>query len=141
MYTINKISDLMEEKGLKQKDLTDYLGINKNVYTGWKSGRIKSYTKYLPQIAEFLDVSVDYLLGNTSTKKSPDSENQGIEVSSDVAKHMERIMKELEQEEALMFDGEPLDEESLELIRASLKNAYAIAMAKKPIKKGSEKKK
>lgn len=114
------------------------LGISGGSVTKWKNGSAPRDTT-LQSIAEYFGVSPDYF--TEDTKKSPDSENQGIEVSSDVAKHMERIMKELEQEEALMFDGEPLDEESLELIRASLKNAYAIAMAKKPIKKGSEKKK
>ena len=75
MCTINKITEIMEEKGFNQKDLTDYLGIHKNVYTGWKSGRIKSYKKYLPQIAAFLDVSVDYLLGMEEKKEKTTQED------------------------------------------------------------------
>lgn len=64
MSTIDNILSLMKAKGKKQKDLTDYLGITKNAFTDWKSGRIKSYTKYLPQIATFLGVTVDELLGD-----------------------------------------------------------------------------
>lgn len=64
MRILNNISRLLEEKGLKQKDLTDFLGISKNCFTDWKSGKSSSYNKYLPQIAEFLGVSVDYLIGN-----------------------------------------------------------------------------
>ncbi len=63
MSTIDKICELLKAQGKKQKDLTDYIGVSKNHFTDWKSGRIKSYTKYLPQISEFLNVSVDYLLG------------------------------------------------------------------------------
>lgn len=63
MSVLNKICDLLEKQGKKQKDLTDFLGISKNAFTDWKSGRIKSYTKHLPKIAEFLGVSTDYLLG------------------------------------------------------------------------------
>ena len=39
--------------------------------TGWKNGNNNSYMKYLPKIAEFFGVSVDYLLG----KETPASEN------------------------------------------------------------------
>lgn len=63
MNTINKILELLKQQGKKQKDLTDYLGVSKNLFTDWKSGRIKSYQKYLPQIADYLECSVDYLLG------------------------------------------------------------------------------
>ena len=69
MSTIDRICELLKMQGKKQKDLTDFIGISKNYFTDWKSGRIKSYTKYLPQIAEFFDVSVDYLLGNDTKKK------------------------------------------------------------------------
>lgn len=68
LSTLDKITNLLKEQGKKQKDLTDFLGISKNAFTDWKSGRIKSYNKHLPQIAEFLDVSVDYLVGKTDKK-------------------------------------------------------------------------
>ena len=38
--------------------------------TGWKSGCCTSYMKHLPKIAEFLNVSVDYLLGNEKHKNA-----------------------------------------------------------------------
>ena len=60
---LNKILLLLEEKRLDQRDLSDYLGLSKNTMTGWKNGNNKSYMKHLPKIAEFFDVSVDYLLG------------------------------------------------------------------------------
>lgn len=69
MDTLDKISALLKEQGKTQKELTDYLGLTKNAYTSWKSGTNKSYLKHLPQIAEFFDVSVDYLLGKTEIRK------------------------------------------------------------------------
>lgn len=68
---LDRIVDLMKKQNKKQKDLTDYIGITKNAFTDWKSGRINSYVKYLPQIAEFLNCSVDYLLGRTDEPVSP----------------------------------------------------------------------
>lgn len=71
MEVLNKILLLLKEKKVDQRDLSDYLGLSKNTMTGWKNGNNKSYMKHLPKIAEFFDVSVDYLLG----KESPNIEN------------------------------------------------------------------
>ncbi len=70
MNTLDKILALLKEQGKKQKDLMDYLGMGKTAFTGWKSGANKSYYKYIAQIAEFFDVSTDYLVGKTNIRKS-----------------------------------------------------------------------
>lgn len=64
METLDKITHLLNVQGKKQKELTDYIGVSKGTFTDWKSGKTVSYNKYLPKIAEFFDVSVDYLVGN-----------------------------------------------------------------------------
>lgn len=76
---IKKITTLLDEQGKTQKNLTDYLGITQNAFTDWKSGRIKSYQKHLSKIAEFLGVSVDYLLGKTEQKEKPSPEGESLE--------------------------------------------------------------
>ncbi|MBE6535406.1 MAG: helix-turn-helix transcriptional regulator [Ruminococcaceae bacterium] len=71
---IENIVKLLKEQKKTQKNLTDYLGITQNAFTDWKSGRIKSYNKHLPKIAEFFGVSVDYILGTvTDAKKEHDT--------------------------------------------------------------------
>lgn len=71
MYTINKICELLEEKKVTQADLMNYLGVNKGVFTHWKSGRSQSYNRYLVQIAEFFGVSVSELTGEKSNVNAP----------------------------------------------------------------------
>jgi transcriptional regulator with XRE-family HTH domain len=71
MNTIERISDILLRSGKKQKELMEYLGVSPNLFTEWKAGRNKSYNKYIPQIAEFLGVTPDYLLGNEETEKAP----------------------------------------------------------------------
>ena len=73
METLAIICNLLKIKKLKQKDLTDYIGLSKNNFTDWKSGKSNSYIKYLPQISEFLNVSVDYLLGREEIQKKGDA--------------------------------------------------------------------
>ena len=71
MEVLTKILMLLDKNHIQQKALSDYLGLSKNTMTGWKNGNNNSYLKYLPQIAEFFNVSVDYLLG----KETPNVEN------------------------------------------------------------------
>lgn len=71
MDVLNNILLLLKTKGIRQRDLSDHLGLSKNTMTGWKNGNNTSYMKHLPKIAEFLGVSVDFLLGKeTSTTES-----------------------------------------------------------------------
>lgn len=71
MRILNNIITELNNQNKKQKELTDFLGLTKNAFTDWKGGKSKSYMKYLPQIADFFGVSVDYLLDDN--KKSPDT--------------------------------------------------------------------
>ena len=65
---IEKIEELLETSGKTHADLLRYLGIKRNpTFTEWKNGKLKSYTKYLPKIAEFFNVSVDYFYEKEQT--------------------------------------------------------------------------
>ena len=78
MSIIDKVCVLLERQGKTQKDLCDFLGISNNRFTDWKSGRLKSYQKLLPQISEFLGVSVEELLNGDVNKiaSSADSRDE-----------------------------------------------------------------
>lgn len=71
MYTINKIIALLKEQKRSQSELTDYLGVNKSIFTQWKKGQNNSYLKYLPQLAEFFGVSVSEFFDEGETKNAP----------------------------------------------------------------------
>lgn len=66
--TLNNILELLKKNKKTQKQLTDYLGLSQNVFTEWKSNRNSSYIKHIPKIAEFFNVSTDYLLGRENKK-------------------------------------------------------------------------
>lgn len=71
MCTLDKIKQLLKEQGKTQKDLTDFLGLKKTTFTSWNAGLNTSYTKHISKIAEFLNVSTDYLL-NDEKKQDDD---------------------------------------------------------------------
>ncbi len=63
---VEKIRELMKEKGIKQKDLVEYLGVNQPSVSKWLSTneaiRLDIPNTILAKIARYLGVSVEYLL-------------------------------------------------------------------------------
>jgi transcriptional regulator with XRE-family HTH domain len=70
--TLTRILGTMKEQRVSQQEICQYLNLTKQTFSEWKAGRSESYLKYLPQIAEYLDVSVDYLLGKTPSPERED---------------------------------------------------------------------
>ena len=70
----------------EQKELTKYLGLNSVAFSEWKSGKSKSYRKYLIEIADFFNISIDYLVygkeKNSSTDNLSENEREMIDVFS-----------------------------------------------------------
>ena len=63
MNTIKKITNLIEKKGMQQKDFEKDLELPKNVVSEWKKGRVKPSIEHITKIAKYFNVSTDYLLG------------------------------------------------------------------------------
>ena len=64
---LRKIVALCAMRGITQKELAESIGLSgRSTVTNWKAGVSTSYMKHLPQIAEKLDTTVSYLLGETS---------------------------------------------------------------------------
>ncbi len=60
MGILDRISKLLGNR--EQRELTTYLGLKSVAFSEWKSGKSKSYKKYLIEIADFFNVSLDYLV-------------------------------------------------------------------------------
>jgi transcriptional regulator with XRE-family HTH domain len=64
MGTADRIFELVDQRFKEQKDFAAALGINPKTVSSWKRG-VKSYQKYLPQIASLLGTSTEYLLNGS----------------------------------------------------------------------------
>lgn len=77
MDILNRIISLLGTRD--QKELTDFLNLKKSAFTDWKSGKSNSYRKYLIEISEFFNVSLDYLVyGKESLSKALTSDEQEL---------------------------------------------------------------
>lgn len=84
MSTIDKISTLLKENKKTQKDLMDYLGLEKSTFTAWKAKKNTSYKQYIKEIADFFGVSTDYLLVNDDNIKAFDETGEPLFLDEEV---------------------------------------------------------
>ena len=64
-----RIRNLREDKDMTQSQMGEILRCSQRVYSNYERGDIDIPTQTLIRIADFHDVSVDYLLGRTSIKE------------------------------------------------------------------------
>ncbi len=63
-----RIRDLREDRDLKQKQVADYLMCDQSLYSKYERGERPLPLEYADKLADFYQVSVDYLLGRTAVK-------------------------------------------------------------------------
>lgn len=64
------LKNLREKKDLQQKDLALILNVHKGSISNWETDKRTPDKDMLIKIADYFDVTLDYLLGRTSNKKS-----------------------------------------------------------------------
>jgi transcriptional regulator with XRE-family HTH domain len=64
-----RIRDLREDRDLKQKEIADYLMCDQSLYSKYERQERALPLEYADKLADFYNVSVDYLLGRTSRKE------------------------------------------------------------------------
>lgn len=138
----SRIKKLRLEKGLTQEEIGKKLGMGRSNVGHIEHGRTMPSAEVLDKIADILGTTTDYLLGRTDdpygqAQTTPQSEQPYYALTpkdeKDIAKDLEKIMADLDSDNALAFHGEPLDEEDRELLRISLENSLRLArqLAKK----------
>lgn len=113
----DRIKQLSSSKGVSLKKIATDLGFGENTIYKWKTQSPKG--EYLDKVADYFDVSVDYLLGRTNTPQFTRRDER------DVQKILTDMTEGLSNDSALAYmknGGEEIDEEDAELLRASLEN-------------------
>lgn len=63
-----RIRDLREDRDLEQKEVAAFLGIDQRVYSNYETGKREIPVRLLVRLADFYEVSTDYLLGRTTVQ-------------------------------------------------------------------------
>ena len=68
MY-FKRLRDMREDNDLKQADIAEYLGIAQTLYSRYERGFQTIPVEHLLKLADYYNVSTDYLLGRTDNNK------------------------------------------------------------------------
>lgn len=68
------VRNLREDSDKLQIELAAYLNVKQTTYSKYELGKINMPVDVLIKLADFYDVSLDYLVGRTKVKKIADAE-------------------------------------------------------------------
>lgn len=80
--TVIHIRELLHQQNKSQKDLANYLGVPQQKVSNWMTGVVKSYQKYLPQIAAFFGIPVSELFSPAEDEDAQESPETSQEQST-----------------------------------------------------------
>ncbi|MEO0562122.1 MAG: helix-turn-helix transcriptional regulator [Chloroflexota bacterium] len=85
-----RLKKLRNQQGISQYELADRLGTNQTQVMRWESGKVNPTGESITMIADYFDVTTDYLLGRTNephieigTSDLSDDEQQLIQLVRD----------------------------------------------------------
>ncbi|EMG32451.1 helix-turn-helix domain-containing protein [Streptococcus oralis] len=105
---IERLKKLRKEGKLTQKDIATFLNISQPAYQQFESGKKKMNLETMEKLADYFNVSTDYLLGKTDI---PDPD---LEVDIDNAI-----------DNSVAYDGTPITDNDREIIKNFLKDYFS----------------
>lgn len=87
----NRIKDLREDRDMRQSDLAEATGINQRTISNYETGKTVPDAYSLIVLADFFNVSIDYLVGRTDHNLF--SGNDWILLIEHIQKELEELKK------------------------------------------------
>jgi len=107
---------LRKQHNLSQKEIGNIFHASQNTVSQWENGTRKPSYDIIQEIADYFDVSVDYLLGR---------QEQLPELNSKDKREIQEILDDTEQQllsqDGLMLDGVPATDEDVQKIIMAMK--------------------
>ena len=72
MICFKRVRELREEHEITQKEIGRLLGVDHSTYGGWERGRDLFPLERLIILANYYQVSIDYITGQNSNRTYPD---------------------------------------------------------------------
>lgn len=127
MYEI--FSELLQKYGVTPYKVSKDTGVSQSTLSDWKRGISTPKPDKLQKIADYFGVPLSFLLtGKMEEERKEKSPELSSRDEKDISLRLEQTLEELEsQQGGLMFDGQPLDDETKELLKASLEHSIRVA--------------
>ena len=93
MEPLERILQLLKNENISDAQFVLDMGFASSTVSDWKAGRNKSYLRHINRIADYLDVSVDYLLGRTNDPRMGNGEDVFSDITDDERAALEAFLK------------------------------------------------
>ena len=108
-----------------QSDIINDLGYNKSAVSTWCNGTRLPRMDKVDALAKYFGINRSDLI---KEKNQHERNLLSARDERDISRRLEKTLDDLEnQQDALMFDGAPMDDQTRELLKASLENSIRIA--------------
>lgn len=121
MNTLERIKLLAKQRGITLKELASKVGIGENSLYRWD--KTSPQSDKLQKVADFFDVSTDYLLGRTEKKKYYELSDKE---KNDIAIQAEALIDGLANGENLNFYGEPATQDQKDRLLIAIRTAMEM---------------
>jgi len=138
------LKQLRLSREMTQKQLADAVGLSQNTISMYENGRREPDMKILAQLGQVFEVDMNCLLdvGPSPAPKAPETESAlSARDQRDIGKKLRSMLELFDSQEALMFDGEPIDQETRELLKESYRSQLELTKRLAKAKYGPKKKK
>ncbi len=122
---LSRIYEELEKKKISPSDMCKELKIANSTFFTWKTKDKIPPTESLIVISNFLDTTIDYLVNGVSPAWQPVITYKD---EKDIKKALDAIKNQLSTGTGLMYDGEPMDEESMEAVLKAIEVAERTAL-------------
>lgn len=107
-----KLKELRKAKGQTQEQVAKYLGVSRAAYSHFENNRNEPDYNILDKLANYYEVTTDYLLNRNSTPQWADRRD-----TTDLKKF-------LDDDSGMTYDGENLTEEENQQLRVALTQIF-----------------
>lgn len=77
---MNRLKELRKEKGFLQREVAEAINVSRPTYNHWENGKGEVDFENLKKLAEFYNVSIDYILGYEPTDNPQSVYHDAMEI-------------------------------------------------------------
>lgn len=119
-YFADRFKSRRLQLGLNQREISEKLNIQRSTITNYENGNITPTAEKLPEIANILNTSIDYLLGRSDYINKADMVTQIRRATKDGIHDIEILIGDLKEQIALdnklTYKGELVSDKNKDLI-------------------------
>lgn len=124
----DKVKLLRKQNKITQQELAKALKLSRSTIAMIESNKQGASNDTLLKLSKALNTTIDYLLSDEEENNNVKDVQISKRAEKDIKKALSETLEQLENsQDALMFDGEPIDDETRELLRLSLENSMRLA--------------